>query len=101
MIKERLPQGFTMRPPTMNDVEAVANLMRTNEITIDGQAEITQDDLRSYWQMPNFDIATDVWLVLSPEGQIVGVADLDHSQHAHLYSDGEVHPEYWGCGIGT
>ncbi|HLZ55464.1 MAG TPA: GNAT family N-acetyltransferase [Ktedonosporobacter sp.] len=90
-----------MRAPTIDDIEAVTNLVQTNEIALDGAIDTTLDEVSTYWQTPDFNLATDAWVVLSPEGRIIGSADLDHSQHVRLYSNGDVHPDYQGRGIGS
>lgn len=101
MITANLPRGFTMRHPTMADLEEVTELVRICEVAREGTAETTLDDIHTAWQMPNFDLTKDIWLVLSDEEKIVGVAVLEHREHARLYTEGEVHPDYRSRGIGT
>lgn len=101
MITENLPRGFTMRHPTMADLEEVTELVRICEVAREGTADTVLDDIRTVWQMPKFDLTKDIWLVLSGEGKIVGVAVLEHKEHAQLYTEGEVHPDYRNRGIGT
>ena len=101
MISEKLPRGFTMRHPTMADVEEVTALRRTCEAALHGAAETTLDDTRTEWQMPSFDLAKDAWLVLSDEGKIVAASVVEHREHARLYTGGEVHPDYRNRGIGN
>jgi mycothiol synthase len=101
MIKELLPRGFTVRPPTMEDLEAVTRLINTYEIAVDGIPETTLDEMRTGWQMPDFHLDTDARVVLSPEGEYVGVLELGHRQHVKIYMFGCVHPEYQGRGIGS
>ena len=91
---QALPHGFVVRHPSMDDVEAVAELLQAFELDLHGQAETTLDDLRVEWQTPDFNLATDMWIVLSPEGKVVGEAEVDHQQHARLYSRVIVHPNY-------
>src|SRR5437660_5711778 len=101
MITANLPRGFTMRYPTMADLEEVTALTRTCEVALDGVAETTLDDIHTGWRMPSFDLAKDAWLVLSDEGKIVGLAGVEHRGHARIYTGGEVHPDYRNRGIGT
>ena len=101
MMIEKLPQDFTMRRPTLDDMEAVTKLYNTCEIATYGQPETTIADMRTFWQQPAFDLSTDAWVVLSPQGQIVGVADVDHREHARIFAGVDVHPEYRGRGVGT
>src|SRR5579885_3858642 len=101
MITEKLPRGFTMRHPSMADLEAVTDLIRICEVALDGAAETTLEDIRTGWQMPGFELAKDAWLVFSDEGKVVGLAGVEHREHARLYTGGEVHPDYRNRGIGT
>jgi mycothiol synthase len=101
MIKELLPRGFIVRAPTMEDLEAVTQLVNAYEIAVEGTSETTLDDIRTGWQMPDFHLDTDAWVVLSPEGEYVGSVDVGHRQHVKIYEYGCVHPDYWGRGIGS
>ncbi len=101
LIKELLPRGFTMRPPTMEDLEAVTRLVNTYEIAVDGMPETTLDEMRTSWQMPDFHLDTDARVVLSPEGEYVGVLEMSHRQHVKVYEYGCVHPDYQDRGIGS
>jgi len=101
MITESLPRGFTIRRPTMDDMQAVLELIRTCQIARDGKAETTLNDVQLWWNSPDFTIASDAWAVFSLEDKMVAFASVDHQQHARIYSDGDVLPEYRGRGIGT
>ncbi len=101
MIREKLPQGVTMRPTTMNDLEAITELMNTCECALYGKPETTLDEVRLWWQIPDFDPATDSWAVFSPDGQMIGIAGVDQQEHAHIYIEANVHPDYCGRGIGS
>jgi mycothiol synthase len=98
---ERLPQDFTLRHPTLDDIEAVTKLLNACEIAEDGQAETTIADMRTYWQRPGFNLATDAWVVLSPQGRIVASASVGQREHVRIFTGADVHPEYRGRGIGT
>ncbi|GAC1422410.1 MAG: GNAT family N-acetyltransferase [Ktedonobacteraceae bacterium] len=101
MLTASLPRGFVLRRPTMDDIESVLHLVQTCEIEREGRPETTLNGLLIEWQSPNFTLATDAWIVLSPEGNAIGFADADHDQHARIYIGGNVHPDYRGRGIGT
>jgi ribosomal protein S18 acetylase RimI-like enzyme len=101
LIKELLPRGFIVRTPTMEDLEPVTRLVNICEIDVDGVAETTLDDIRTSWQMPDFHLDTDAWVVLSPEGEYVASVDVNHRQHVRVHMPGCVHPDYQGRGIGS
>ena len=101
MMIDILPQGFILRHPTLDDIEAVTQLYNACEVAAYSQPETTQSDMRSYWMQPEFHLATDAWLVQTSEGQVVGVADADHREHVRIFAGVDVHPEYRGRGIGS
>jgi len=101
MITTLLPRGFAVRTPTMGDAEAVTNVISADEVALYGKSETTLEEVLTYWQEPGFSMATDAWVVLSPEGQVVAAASVDHREHSRLFTSGDVHPEYRGRGIGT
>ena len=101
MITESLPRGFTIRRPTMDDMQTTLELINACEIAREGKAEMTLNDVRLWWTMPDFNITTDAWAVFSSEGKMVGFASVDAQEHARIYSGGDVLPEYRGRGIGT
>ena len=96
-----LPHGFVLRRPTLDDIEVVTKLYNACEIAAYGQPEMTLADMRTYWIQSGFNLATDAWLVLTAEGQLVGVADVDHREHVRIFAGVDVHPDYRGRGIGT
>jgi mycothiol synthase len=96
-----LPRGFVARHPVMDDAEAVARLARICEIELYGEAETTLDDVLTEWQDPTYNLATDAWIVLSPEGKIVGANGVFHREHVRIYTGADVHPDYRNRGIGT
>lgn len=98
---EGLPSGFTLRRPTLDDLAAVTKLANLCEIAEYGTAETTEDDMRMRWQRPNFNLATDAWVVLAPDGQIVASAGIGNRQYIRIYAGADVHPAYRGRGIGT
>lgn len=101
MLTASLPRGFLLRRPTMDDIEGVLRLLQICEIELEGRSETTIDTMRLWFQSPDFTLATDAWLVLSPEGKVIAFASVEHRQHARVFIGGDVHPDYRGRGIGT
>ncbi len=95
-----LPEGYEVRRPTMDDVEAVSDLLNVCDTAEYGEPDITLDDLRTEWQAPTFHLDTDAWMVIAPGGKLVGYADMGQRQHAKIYAFVRVLPEYAGQGIG-
>ena len=93
---------FGARPATLDDVGAVVELINACAIERTGKPRALVHDVRSDWQQPEFNPETDTLLVLTPEGGIVGHAEMwDHAPYVRLYVIVEVHPKYAGRSIGT
>ncbi|HLX56324.1 MAG TPA: GNAT family N-acetyltransferase [Ktedonobacteraceae bacterium] len=94
-----LPQGFQMRPPTMDDLEAAYKVIETYGIAYFGSPEFTLDELRTNWLSPNFNLQQDAWLIIGPAQQVVGYASMMQREHARIYSEVLVLPGYSDLGI--
>jgi mycothiol synthase len=63
---------------------------------------VTAEELKHEWQAPGFDLESDAFLVETVDGRVVGYEEFfDEYEHAKLRTDGYVHPEFRGRGIGT
>ena len=102
-IETLLDPGFTLRPAAWSDLEAVTQLIY-DACAADGDTAVavTSDELKHEWETPGFDLERDAFLVESRDGRILGFEELnnDHA-HAILQTDGYVHPDFKGRGIGT
>ncbi len=96
-----LPSGFTLRRPTLDDLAAVTKLVNLCEIAEYSMAETTEDDVRMEWQSPNFNLATNAWIVVAPDGEVVARASVENKHYVRIYVRGKVHPAYQHRGIGT
>jgi GNAT superfamily N-acetyltransferase len=96
-----LPEGFLVRATSMDDLDAVLQLLTTCEIAEIGEAESSKEDLHAEWQAGGFNLATDSWVVIAPEGKIVAYAIVGARQHIRIQAFAQVHPEYRNKGIGT
>lgn len=96
---DRLPKGFTMRVPTLDDAEAAYEVVHACDMADDGMPDHTLEEFRLAWQEPDFNLATDAWCVFAPTGQLVGVADTEHSEHVRVYAMVRVHPDFRQQGI--
>ncbi|HZU67349.1 MAG TPA: GNAT family N-acetyltransferase [Ktedonobacteraceae bacterium] len=93
------PRDFLIRPPTMDDVKAVTELVNACNLVEVGEPADSEEDIRNGWRMPGFDLAKDAWVVVAPNGQIVARASLGHKDIIHMYTTPRVHPAYRGLGI--
>ncbi len=95
----QLPDGFTMRHPTMDDIPAVTRLMIVYDLAVFGAPNSSEETLRDFWQNPDINLQTDAWLVIAPDRQIVGEASLWDEAKVHLNTFFYIHPDYEGRGV--
>jgi mycothiol synthase len=96
-----LPKGFFVRPPTMDDLQVVTDLIAARDIAEYGAPDFSLEDLRDEWEKPRFDLAADARLVVAPDGKVVGYEEVWARDPERLIGDGYVHPQFEGRGIGT
>ncbi len=102
-IEALLPEGYTARGATMNDLEATVAMFNAYSRALYGKDEITAKEYRLEWEAPNLDLVNDVRLIISPDRQIVGCMEFwDLSEpHVRYNTWGRVHPDHVDRGIGT
>lgn len=101
-VATTLPKQYTVRAPGQDDISAILELIAACDVAADGEADPwTEEDILNDWRGIN--LAMDAWLVVAAEGRLVGYMILmEHDRkHGHIHSDGYVHPEHRGQGIGT
>lgn len=100
-----LLEGFVARAATMDDLDAIAELLFLIEKTKYGKSESTVSSYREWirlvWETPGFQLATDSWIVVAPDGECVGYITLWHPEHApeHVVASPRVHPAFSWQGI--
>lgn len=102
MSATTLFENFTTRPATLDDVEAVVDLVNACSIEQTGKPRTEAHIIRNDWSAPTFNMETDTLVALAPDGSLVGLTALwDAEPHARIYVAGNVHPEYKGQSVGT
>jgi mycothiol synthase len=98
-----LAPHFRLRSAQWDDVEAVAQLIYdVCEADGDTTVAVTPHELKLEWQTPEFNLERDAFLVETPDGRIVGYEEFNNRHmHATLETDGYVHQDFKGRGIGT
>jgi mycothiol synthase len=98
-----LDSGLRLRPAQWNDLESVTQLIY-EVCAADGDTvvAVTVDELKHEWETPGFTLDRDAFVVETGDGRIVGFEEFNDShKHAILQTDGYVHPDFKGRGIGT
>ena len=98
-----LSPNLRLRPAQWSDLEAVTQLIY-DVCAADGDSivAVTSDELKHEWETPGFELNRDAFLVETADGHIAGFEEFNN-RHAHaiLLTDGYVHPDFKGGGIGT
>ncbi|MDP1714934.1 MAG: GNAT family N-acetyltransferase [Anaerolineales bacterium] len=95
--------GLSLRAAQWADLNSVAKLIyAVCEADGDTTVAVTPQELKHEWQSDGFNPETDAFLVETKDGGLVGYEEFfNKKDHVHLNTDGYVHPEFKGLGIGT
>jgi ribosomal protein S18 acetylase RimI-like enzyme len=74
-----LPEGWSTRRPTLDDVPEILKLAHASDLASVGEPDFTADEVREALTAPNTDMAKDCWLAVDESGAIVGWAYPDNS----------------------
>jgi len=98
-----LDPSLKLRPVQWSDLNAVAQLIYdVCEADGDTTVAVTPEELKHEWETPEFVLERDSYLVETADGRIVGFEEFSNGhKHAILHTDGYVHPNFKGRGIGT
>ena len=94
------PDGYSIRPATMNDVDAVADVLAAEDLTITGEVLYDPDFVRFQWTKPGVDLAKDAWVVESGPS-VIGHAIVIPDGDEVVTSWGVVLPRHRGVGVGS
>ena len=99
----KLPEGFSSRPATFDDVDEIAVLMNQTDKAMYGFEDFDAEEFKSELEVPGFDMDADTRVVLSPDGKIVGYLDVFAIAAIPVRPStfGRVHLDYMNLGIGS
>ena len=101
---ERLPEGFTARGATMDDLEPSVRLFNRWSRAVIGRDEFAGvESIYNEWHAPGVDIAEDVRHIFAPNGELVGHVEVWTNARplVHLELWARLDPDYEDLGIGT
>ena len=99
-VTDTLPKNLLVRHPLMSDVRAVHELLSICDIAEYGTPDLSEEEIRAQWSSPSQNLETDIWIVVTPENNIIGYAEVwQRGQHALLFAFMRVHPDYQNQGI--
>jgi GNAT superfamily N-acetyltransferase len=98
-----LPEGYSFRGATLNDVPVVVYLFKQRQMTNTCVANFSIESIRHEWQTQKFNPAMDVRLIFDPREHLIGYIEVWTMLNSPAYPWlwGCVHPDYEGRGIGT
>ncbi|MDX6414807.1 MAG: mycothiol synthase [Gaiellaceae bacterium] len=95
-MSSSLPDGFRVRPASLDDATVVNDLVITVDTAVQGWSDSTEEELLEWWRLA--DLAQDSWMV--EDGTLAAYAVLfPHPDSADI--DGFVHPDKTGQGLGS
>jgi mycothiol synthase len=89
---------LTVRRPTLDDLGAVVELGNAFERAFMGAESFTPEEIAGEWR--RLDLERDAWVIAVPGGRLAGYATLESRAEGRFVSDGYVHPELRGLGVG-
>jgi len=90
-----LPDGLTSRAATVDDVDAITDLIAACELDLDGVAEIDRGDVEVSFGRAGYDAGRDCVLVLDRQ-ELVGWAEVHRTR-----AEADVRPSHRGRSIGA
>ncbi len=99
MIRENM----RVRASTMDDADAVAELVNAAAVAETGRPDTTAELLLMEWNSPAMNLAADTRLVFAPDGRLVGYVEVwdEAPPYVRPYVWGCVHPDHTRQGIGS
>lgn len=87
-------EGYEVRPGSISDVRAATELTNICSRHHLGVSEALLDSMRREWTAPGFDLEGSTRLVLTPEGELVGLMEVwdVHEPPVHPYIWWRIHP---------
>lgn len=90
-----LPEGWILTHPVRADIDKVTAHLIANDLALSGRADTTLADVEYEWDREGFDLTNDAWLLLNPEGHIVGYTDfLIDDADLYITPNTSILPEY-------
>ncbi|HEY7876159.1 MAG TPA: GNAT family N-acetyltransferase, partial [Actinomycetota bacterium] len=97
-----VPEGYTVRPGSVDDVPQVAALEAAYDTAVLGAPYMDDAWVREDWTRERFDPAVDSWLVTAMDGALAAYGHTcDEEGDGNLEAIVRVHPDHWGRGLGS
>lgn len=97
----RLPAGYTVRPATEDDVDAMVAVANAYDVADFGRADTAREHMLDGFHVNGFDPERDAWLVLEPRGHPAAFGIVETEPLHVVGTFARVHPGHRERGIGT
>ena len=103
MTEIQLPEGYTLRSATMDDIPACTELFNAWAMKELGNRELTAEELRTEWSSDEFIPEEDTRIVFAPDGTLVAYVETwTRNQPAvKPWIWARIHPDHYELGLGT
>lgn len=97
-----LPAGYSSRPPTWDDLDAVVALFKACDLADDGVEDPVREHIEATWRFGPFALERDAVLVLARDGSVTAYAEA-FALNPELSLEGHVRvaPAHRGKGVGA
>jgi mycothiol synthase len=96
------PDGYTVRPSTRDDIEAIAHLVQAIDLHDEGIVEPVRGHIEDDWANPLFQAEQDTVMVAAESGELAAYASawgIEPSTSVEAWIN--VHPDHRARGLGT
>lgn len=90
-----MPDRFEVRAPREDEIPAIAATLNAHSRALYGSDDVTEDDVRSWFENPSFDVERDMRIAVLPGGSVAGYVDVGDQadEHTRFWIDLRIHPE--------
>src|SRR5262245_57189029 len=99
-MPETFPEGYTLRPPTRDDIPSIIELIAAMDTSFYGTADpFTADDIEGDWR--RMTLETDAWVAVARDGALAAYSTVSDNGYGQFNADCYIHPEHRGHGLGA
>jgi mycothiol synthase len=94
-----LPDGYSVRVPTVDDAQAVTDLIVACQLAVGDRSGMAVEELLGDWE--GLDLSEEAAAVVAPDGTLAAYADVLNRSYVSVSVYGYVHPDHRGRGLGS
>jgi GNAT superfamily N-acetyltransferase len=96
-----LPQGWQMRPVTLDDLPTATELFNAEWRWLTGNIMGSIDDFRAEWESPFLNLPTDTMAIFLPDGKMAAYGEFwdQREPHVSFFGYTALHPDHQMAGL--